>query len=48
MRPPTPTLSLVVFLAAVAAYLVVPPATLLTWSVAVPLCALAATAVAWR
>ena len=47
MRP-TPTLQLVVFLAAVAAYLVLPPGTLLTWSIVVPLCALAATAVAWR
>ena len=42
------TLPLVVFLAAVAAYLVIPPGPLLTWSIAVPLCALAATAVAWR
>ena len=42
------TLPLVVFLAAIAIYLVVPPGTLLTWSIAVPLCALAATALAWR
>ena len=48
MRPTTPSLSLLIFLAAVAAYLLVPPGALLTWSVAVPLFALAATAVAWR
>ena len=46
---PSPSLlPLLLFLAAVAAYLVLPPAALLTWSVSVPLCALAATVVAWR
>ena len=44
----TPTLSLVIFLAAVAAYLFIPPGTLLTWSITLPLCAIAAVAVAWR
>lgn len=44
----TPTLSLVAFLAAVAAYLLLPPGTLLAWTITLPLCVLVAVAVAWR